>query len=316
MCALFYGYSRLAEVIRARRPLLMLDRVRIDPDAKTAQGIKAVSCNEPYFPGHFPGAPIMPGVLQLAALTQAAEAYLRGCGQLPVDCDLRLTRVNRYKFRNPALPGDRLSLDVELREESGNQFVFKGTVVCADKTVSAGEFALAVADELPDRENPDGFCPEVSVSDLESEEIGMEECEELMQDIPHRFPFLLVDRQLSFTREDSCNLVIKNVSGGEEFFAALPRPAVPGYLLAEIAAQACCALAFDLPENRGKLAYYMSIDKAVFNAEVVPGDQLLIRVVGSIKGKLGSCQTVLSVGKDQVASLVVKFIFVDREDKQ
>ena len=135
----------------------------------------------------------------------------------------------------------------------------------------------------------------------------------IMEALPHRYPFLLIDRQLSFDRETSCNVVVKNVSGGEEFFAALRRPVLPEYLQAEIAAQACCALAFELPEAKGKLAYYMSIDKAVFHEEVVAGDQLIIRGSGSVRGKLGSCDTVLQVGGRKVAELSVKFILVDKE---
>lgn len=312
MCAVIYGYPRLGEVVKTGRPLLMLDRLRIDADSASATGLKVVSGNEPYFPGHFPSSPIMPGVLQLGAMCQAAEGLLRETGKISDAQDVRITGVNRFKFRKPALPGDRLEIHVQLLAADAEGFAVKGTVVCEGSTVSQGDITLAGVEGTPCRESDGQFSP--ALPPVAADTVaGREECADIMKSIPHRFPFLLIDRQLSFDRENSCNVVVKNVSGGEEFFTALRRPVLPEYLQAEIAAQACCALAFELPETKGKLAYYMSIDKAVFTEEVVAGDQLIIRGSGTVRGKLGSCTTHLLVGDRQVAELSVKFILVDKE---
>lgn len=314
MCAKIYGYPRLFEVIKTTRPLLMLDRVKIDTDTGKVLGKKVVSVNEPYFPGHFPDSPIMPGVLQLAALSQAAEALLRSKGVVEEKDDLKITMVNRYKFRSPALPGDLLDISVELIEEADGIHRFKGAVTCQGKTVSQGEFGLKAVTGTPDREHADSFNAVLPLTEEEQNKTeGREECAAIMQNIPHRFPFLLVDRQICFDKENLTNVVVKNISGGEDFFRALRRPVLPEYLQAEIAAQAGCALAFETPESENKLAYFMSIDKAEFNEEVVAGDQLLIRVEAALRGKLGSCVSRMFVGERQVAQLSVKFVFVDKE---
>ncbi len=306
-----YGYSRLSEVVKVKRPLLMLDRVRVDIVAGMATGIKAVSVNEPYFPGHFPETPIMPGVLQIAAMAQTAEALLRAGGEVAELDDLLLVGFDRLKFRKPALPGDRLEIGVErvACEEAG--FSFKCVVDCGGQTVSQGNLRLALAGPLPRRDGADEFCPPLPFAD-QAAVGGGEESAQLIKMIPHRYPFLLIDRQLAFDRENCRNVVVKNISGGEEFFRALRRPALPAFLQAEIAAQACCALAFELPEARGKLAFFMSIDRAVFLAEVVPGDQLVICGEGNVRGRLGSSTSTLHVGSTKVAEMTVKFVLVDK----
>ncbi|MDT8391600.1 MAG: hypothetical protein RRC34_13945 [Lentisphaeria bacterium] len=314
MRAKIYAYPRLFDVIKTTRPLLMLDRVEVDTDRNAALGKKVVSANEPYFPGHFPDAPIMPGVLQLAALAQAAEALLRTQGVVEDNEDLKITTVNRYKFRSPALPGDLLDINVELVEETHGIHRFKGAVTCQGKAVSQGEFTLKAVTGIPDRENTESFHAALPLTEEEKHRTeGREECAAIMRNIPHRFPFLLVDRQICFDKEKLTNVVVKNISGGEAFFHALRRPVLPEYLQAEIAAQAGCALAFETPESEGKLAYYMSIDKAEFSEEIVAGDQVLIRVEAALRGKLGSCVSRMFVGERQMAELSVKFVFVDKE---
>lgn len=312
MCATVHNYSRLADLVKVGRPLLMLDRVKIELERRTATGVKVVSVNEPYFPGHFTGSPIMPGVLQLASMVQSAEALLRSQGSLAETQDVRVKAVKRFKFRNPALPGDLLLVDVAWQDETDGVFSFTGAVTCEGKTVSQGEFKLVGVEGTPSRDTSDDFAPELPIDEREALGEGFENCAEMMHNIPHRYPFLLVDRQLSFDRENSCNVVVKSVSGGEVFFAALRRPVLPEYLQAEIAAQAACALAFEMPESKGKLAYYMSIDNAEFFDEVVVGDRIVIRVHGLVRGKLGTCTSTMSVGARKVAELSLKFILIDK----
>jgi UDP-3-O-[3-hydroxymyristoyl] N-acetylglucosamine deacetylase/3-hydroxyacyl-[acyl-carrier-protein] dehydratase len=103
--------------------------------------------------------------------------------------------------------------------------------------------------------------------------------EKIMQVLPHRYPFLLVDKVLEF--EAGRHIVgVKNVTVNEQFFTGhFPgRPVMPGVLIIEAMAQTAGILMLSRPENRGKLAYFMSIDKVKFRKTVVPGDQLILKI--------------------------------------
>ncbi len=103
--------------------------------------------------------------------------------------------------------------------------------------------------------------------------------EKIMQVLPHRYPFLLVDKVLEF-QEGKHIVGVKNVTANEQFFTGhFPeRPVMPGVLIIESMAQTAGILMLSRPENRGKLAYFMSIDKVKFRKTVVPGDQLLLKI--------------------------------------
>ncbi len=103
----------------------------------------------------------------------------------------------------------------------------------------------------------------------------------IMRAIPHRYPFLLVDRVVEMRPDDSC-VGIKNVTINDQFFQGhFPtEPVMPGVLIVEAMAQTSAVLVVTTlgPESQGKLVYFMSIDSAKFRRPVVPGDQLLIKV--------------------------------------
>lgn len=103
--------------------------------------------------------------------------------------------------------------------------------------------------------------------------------EKIMQILPHRYPFLLVDRVLEF-QEGRHIVGVKNVSINEQFFTGhFPgRPVMPGVLIIEAMAQTAGILMLSRVENRGKLAYFMTMDRVKFRQTVVPGDQLLLKV--------------------------------------
>ncbi len=105
--------TELMAVLPHRYPFLMVDRLlELEPGVR-AKGLKNVTVNEPHFPGHYPGRPLMPGVLILEAMAQVAGAAY------PADDELRgrvpvLAGVDRARFRRPVVPGDQLVIEVEL----------------------------------------------------------------------------------------------------------------------------------------------------------------------------------------------------------
>src|SRR3569833_1440724 len=119
--------KRVMAALPHRYPLLLVDRVEsLDPE-KGIVAIKAVSMNEEFFQGHFPGRPILPGVLQVAALAQAAGVLaveslgLAGSGKL-----VYFMSIDGVKFRKPVEPGVLLKLEVELVQDRGKICKFAG----------------------------------------------------------------------------------------------------------------------------------------------------------------------------------------------
>jgi 3-hydroxyacyl-[acyl-carrier-protein] dehydratase len=125
-----------------RYPFLMVDRVvELESGAK-AVGIKNVTINEPFFTGHFPGNPIMPGVLIVEALAQLAGITAFRSG---VQGDtVYFMSIEKAKFRRPVVPGDQLRLEVTVIQRRGNVWKFSGAAVVDGKVVAEADFTAMV----------------------------------------------------------------------------------------------------------------------------------------------------------------------------
>jgi 3-hydroxyacyl-[acyl-carrier-protein] dehydratase len=138
---------RIMAALPHRYPMLLVDRVEsLDPE-KGITAIKAVTINEPFFQGHFPGRPIMPGVLIVEALAQAAgvlavEAFgLAGSGKL-----VYFMAIEGAKFRAPVEPGVLLRLDVEFVQKRATVSKFAGRASVDGKLVAEANFTAMIAD--------------------------------------------------------------------------------------------------------------------------------------------------------------------------
>ena len=124
-----------------RYPFLMVDRVLSMEKGKSIQALKNVSINEPFFNGHFPHRPVMPGVLMLEAMAQAAALLaFDALGQRPDDKTVYyFAGIDAARFKRPVEPGDQLIMDVDLLRMKSGIFKFKGVtrVAAADRTSSA-----------------------------------------------------------------------------------------------------------------------------------------------------------------------------------
>jgi 3-hydroxyacyl-[acyl-carrier-protein] dehydratase len=130
-----------------RYPMLLVDRVeRLEPDVRIV-ATKAVTINEPFFAGHFPGRPIMPGVLIVEALAQAAGVLaveslgLAGSGKL-----VYFMAIDGAKFRTPVEPGVLLTLEVEFVQKRSSVCKFKGRALIGDKLAAEASFTAMIAD--------------------------------------------------------------------------------------------------------------------------------------------------------------------------
>jgi 3-hydroxyacyl-[acyl-carrier-protein] dehydratase len=102
----------------------------------------------------------------------------------------------------------------------------------------------------------------------------------IRETIPHRYPFLLVDRVLEIDIAKNRLVAIKNVTANEQYFMGHypDRPIMPGVLLIEVMAQAAAVFMLSVPQNKGKIPYFTGIEAAKFRRVVVPGDQLRIEI--------------------------------------
>jgi 3-hydroxyacyl-[acyl-carrier-protein] dehydratase len=138
----------------------------------------------------------------------------------------------------------------------------------------------------------------------------------IMHAIPHRYPFLLIDRVVEMVRDHSA-VGIKNVSVNEAFFAGhFPgHPVMPGVLLIEAMAQTAAVLVVETlgPDAAGKVVYFMSIEGAKFRRPVVPGDQVRLLVVKSRRrGNVWKFNAVASVDGVSVAEATYAAMIMDR----
>lgn len=137
---------RILDVLPHRFPFVMIDRVISIEGNESLTGIKNVSINEPFFPGHFPGHPVMPGVLQLEAMAQAAGILLlrRGSAEGKVAFFMSADKV---KFRKPVVPGDQLLITAKLVKVRGNKLA-TASVECkvGQQVVSSASLMFSILD--------------------------------------------------------------------------------------------------------------------------------------------------------------------------
>jgi len=135
----------IATMLPHRFPFLLVDRVTEYEVGKRVRAIKNVSVNEPFFPGHFPEYPVMPGVLIIEALAQASGVLVHLSNDYsPEDHPLYfLVKVDKAKFSKIVLPGDQLVLEVELKRMIRNMAIFFGRASVDGKPVAEAEIMCA-----------------------------------------------------------------------------------------------------------------------------------------------------------------------------
>ena len=142
-----------AEVLRRiphRYPMLLVDRAEDYVPHTSIVGIKNVTQNEPFFQGHFPGNPVMPGVLIVEALGQTGAVLM----SKSLDADVEgktifFMSVDGARFRRPVRPGDVLRMHVDVVRHRGDLFKFRGEAKVEGKLVAECEFAAMVVENRP-----------------------------------------------------------------------------------------------------------------------------------------------------------------------
>ena len=140
--------KRILQMIPHRYPMLMVDKVTEMQLAESAIGIKNVSINEPFFQGHFPSEPVMPGVLIIEAMAQtAAVLVVATFGAKSEGKLVYFMSIDGVRFRRPVLPGDRLELHVKKAQSRANVWRFDGKAIVDGKVAAEATFAAMIRDK-------------------------------------------------------------------------------------------------------------------------------------------------------------------------
>jgi len=140
--------KEIMKILPHAYPFLLVDRILEMETGKRIVGIKNVTYNEPFFPGHFPGRPIMPGVLIVEAMAQTAGMLVFQS----VDEESRKNPVfflgmDNVKFRKPVIPGDQLRLEIEMTKHRQSIWGFKGKALVDGKLVAEAELLAMLGEE-------------------------------------------------------------------------------------------------------------------------------------------------------------------------
>ena len=134
--------DEIKKLIPHRYPFLLIDKVIDIVKNESAIGIKNVTVNEPYFPGHFPTTPVVPGVLQIESLAQTAAVLVAKSLNISDSSALvLLTTIDNAKFRRPVSPGDVMLLSITVKKMRNKIWKFEGEVIVNSQKMSECEFS-------------------------------------------------------------------------------------------------------------------------------------------------------------------------------
>jgi len=138
--------KEIMDMLPHRYPFLFIDCIIELQEGTRIVGIKNVTINEPFFQGHFPGEPVMPGVLIIEAMGQTAGVLAYRTIKDSQNQGVYLMSLNRVKFRQPVVPGDQLRLELEVLKRRGAVWVFKGKAFVEHRLVAEAEIMATMRD--------------------------------------------------------------------------------------------------------------------------------------------------------------------------
>ena len=143
-----YNIQKIMSLLPHRYPFLLVDRIlELVPDEKII-ALKNVTINEPFFQGHFPGSPIMPGVLIIEAMAQAGGVLVfTSLPEKKHGAPIYFMGIDKVKFRKPVLPGDQLILEIKILRQRTKAVKMSGTAFVDEKVVAEAEFMATIGEK-------------------------------------------------------------------------------------------------------------------------------------------------------------------------
>ncbi len=143
--------SEILDILPHRYPFLLIDRVLELEEGKRARGLKNVTINEPFFQGHFPGQPIMPGVLIVEAMAQVGGILAFKSANVR-DRVVYFMGIDRARFRRPVVPGDTVEFELTVKKTRGSIWTFKGEAFVAGKLAAEAELMATIVEKQKDKQ--------------------------------------------------------------------------------------------------------------------------------------------------------------------
>ncbi len=140
--------NRIIQMIPHRYPILLVDRILEIEGGESAVALKNVTMNEPHFQGHFPGFPVMPGVLIIEAMAQtAAVVVVEALGKKAEGKVVFFMSIEEAKFRKPVVPGDAMHLHIQKAHSRGNVWKFEGRAMVDGNLHAEATFSAMIVDK-------------------------------------------------------------------------------------------------------------------------------------------------------------------------
>ena len=137
----------LMQLLPHRYPMLLVDKIVDIKPGDSAVAVKCVTYNEPFFPGHFPARPVMPGVFIVEAMAQGAAAFTAYTEELDTDGKVVLFMgIDKAKFRRPVGPGDQIRMSVRVAQKRPPVWKFESEAKVGDTVVATASFAAMLAE--------------------------------------------------------------------------------------------------------------------------------------------------------------------------
>ncbi len=140
--------DEIMKLIPHRYPFILIDRIIELVPGKRCTALKNVTINEPYFQGHFPGQPVMPGVLILESMAQAGAFLVLNSVEDPMKKNMWFSAVEKSKFRKPIIPGDQVRIEMELIKIRMNAVKLSGVAYVGDTKVAEGIIMANIVDRV------------------------------------------------------------------------------------------------------------------------------------------------------------------------
>ena len=141
-----FNINDIIKVLPHRYPFILIDRIKITDPGKALIALKNLTINEPFFQGHFPGQPVMPGVLSLEIMAQAGSFLMLSQVDDPLSMNMFFSAVDSAKFRRPITPGDQLKVHMTLIKKKLNLCKFHGICKVDDIVVAEAKFSANLVD--------------------------------------------------------------------------------------------------------------------------------------------------------------------------
>tara|TARA_X000000950_G_scaffold216660_1_gene260750 strand:+ start:382 stop:846 length:465 start_codon:yes stop_codon:yes gene_type:complete len=141
-----FDINDIIKILPHRYPFILIDRIEITEPGERLNALKNMTINEPFFQGHFPGQPVMPGVLILEIMAQAGSFLMLSQVEDPLTTNMFFSAVEKTKFRKPIIPGDQLMVHMTLVKKKLNLCKFHGVCKVDDEIVAEAFFSANLVD--------------------------------------------------------------------------------------------------------------------------------------------------------------------------